>query len=327
MIKTKKLIGLKKGIILILLFQSFTGFGQLLSNTELKGEALEIINPIYAKIISRNDTIIITKDEILNKKEILSSLKLLSVDTIVIDTTIIYKQTSNTRIFSTLPQYGNEKVKYKKILNINGDIREEEIEEQRNLVKKYSEILKFEKWELEYKRDTIIVQTKLEVERVVNMPEQSVWSLDTIWIPEEEQELSFVRPAQYEIAEEMIAVAPKVNRWIRKMPINHKNDCCYWGIDEECMGFWVLEEIPMKVIKIKKAVKSSNTGCGESKPRKIKYKVIPEKVVLLPPTKIIEKFPAVFEQKIERLGPINARVYQKEVLEIRTIEFVYIYEK
>jgi hypothetical protein len=326
-INLDKLSSLKNSIIILLLFQSFVGFGQILSTAELKKEALEVINPIYAKIISKDDTTIIFKNELLSKKEILSSLKLISVDTIMIDTTIVYEQTSNYRKFLTLPQYSKYKAKYVRKLNINGEIQEEVVEEERSFVKKYPEILKFEKWELKYQRDTIIVQTKWEVERIVNIPEQYIWSLDTVWLPEEEQFLSLARPAKYEIVEETYGVAPKINRWVRKTPTNHKNDCCYWGIDEECMGFWVLEEIPIKFVKIKKAVVSSNVGCGEAKPIKITYKVVPKKVLLAPASKTIEKFPAAFEQKIERSEPLNTRKYQKETLEIQAIELIYIYER
>lgn len=330
-INLNKLSSIKNLITILFLFQSFIGLGQVLSIAELKKEALEIVNPIYAKIISNedNDTTIIFKNELLDRSEVLSSLKLLSIDTIIIDTTIVYEQTSNTRKFSTLPQYSKGKIRYSRKSNINGKALEEIVEREKTFVAKYPETLKFEKWELEYQRDTIIVQTKWEAERIVNMPEQYTWSLDTVWLSEEEQFSSITRPAQFKIVEETYGVAPSIERWIRKTPVIHKNDCCYWGIDEECMGVWELETIPVKLIKIKKAVVSSDFPCCSSgvKPVKINYKVIPRKTLLKPASKTVEKFPAVYEQKIQRSGPLNARKYQKEILKIQTIELIYIYEK
>ena len=56
---------LKCSIIMLLLFQNFIGFGQIFSTAELKKEILEVINPIHAKIISKNDTTIVFKNEVM----------------------------------------------------------------------------------------------------------------------------------------------------------------------------------------------------------------------------------------------------------------------
>jgi hypothetical protein len=308
--------------VLLQLINTF-GFSQ---NSVLKKEVLEIINPIYAKIISKNDTVLIMKNEI-NKKKLLGSLKLLRIDTIKIDSIIVYQEVGNKRMFFTQPQYGKRIMKYRVKSDNNSKTQFEYVEKEKTFVKKYPQVLKIEHWKLEYNRDTIMVQTKREVERIVNIPAQYTWSFDTIWIPKEEQELSLTRLAKYEIVDEMVAVAPKIERWIKETPKIHKNDCCYSGIDEECMGIWALEEIPIKVITIQKVVASSNTPCGEVKPKKIEYKVFPKKVLKTPASTTIERFPPIFEQKIIRSAPLNAKKYKEEVLHIQAIELIYIYEK
>jgi hypothetical protein len=87
--------------VLLLLLSSY-GFAQ--SYSSLEQEALDIINPIYAKVVEGNDTITILKEDTLGIQT-LNSLALVGSDTLYIDSTIVYVQNNYFRKFYTLPQY------------------------------------------------------------------------------------------------------------------------------------------------------------------------------------------------------------------------------
>jgi hypothetical protein len=85
-----------------LLLLNFYGFAQ--SSSSLMQEALDLINPIYAKVIEGNDTITILKEDTLGIQA-LDFLTLVGSDTLYIDSTIVYVQNNYFRKFYTLPQY------------------------------------------------------------------------------------------------------------------------------------------------------------------------------------------------------------------------------
>ncbi|MGB0983164.1 MAG: hypothetical protein ACPG19_03925 [Saprospiraceae bacterium] len=89
--------------IIIFSIQGFSAFAQF---SALEKEALDLINPVYAKVISDMDTIFILKNQVRELKPYLEKLELLSVDTIRIDSTIVYEEQYNRRTFSTEPIYG-----------------------------------------------------------------------------------------------------------------------------------------------------------------------------------------------------------------------------
>ena len=106
-----KFLSVKILFVVLLSAQSFSVFAQL---SAIEKEALDLINPIYAKVVSDMDTIFILKNEVTEKQEHLQSLELFAVDTIRIDSMIIYEEKYNTRTFSTRPIYNEETKRFVK---------------------------------------------------------------------------------------------------------------------------------------------------------------------------------------------------------------------
>jgi hypothetical protein len=312
----------KSLLIIVFCFCNITVFGQL---SALEQEGLDIINPIYAKVVSDTDTVFIFKNQHTKLKPYLDKLELLSIDSIKIDTTIIYEEEYNTRTFSTLPKI--DEINYLHVLSsektIDDAVEYETITER--IVRKKPQILKKGSLGLKYTRDTIMLQTKWAAERIVKIPAQYTYSFDTIWIPEEEQKQEVGRGV-FEIADETVEVAIPITRWVIKTPKNHKNDCCHSGVDEECMGLFVIEEIPGKYIRRQIFLLKNPTHGGLFNSRKVKYKVITKKTLKIPASTTVEHFPPVFEAKVV-FNILNPRKYSKKELHIQATELIYIFKK